>query len=237
MNKPNGNQNLNKKYADFEIETYFNNESNTGLSAKDMQLKEELNVLTNQYMAAFNNINELENKFRRGDENIYKANMIKTSLYQIDFQNSNDYGNFLNQLYDITNNTEVTSITYDNYKKDSKDSDRKLLRIIADNKYDILLNLNKNSNQATYNKIKSLADEQKRRKGNNYNYSKSNTQDYGAPPGQGTNNYQNYNNNKNSYYYNNDSFNKFNGNYEKRKKRFYGENNYYKNKYHKETYY
>ena len=215
MNKPNGNQNLNKKYADFEIETYFNNESNTGLSAKDMQLKEELNVLTNQYMAAFNNINELENKFRRGDENIYKANMIKTSLYQIDFQNSNDYGNFLNQLYDITNNTEVTSITYDNYKKDSKDSDRKLLRIIGDNKYDILLNLNKNSNQATYNKIKGLADEQKRRKGNNYNYSKSNTQDYGAPPGQGTNNYQNYNNNKNgnNYYRNYNNGGNYGNNY------------------------
>ena len=215
MNKPNGNQNLNKKYADFEIETYFNNESNTGLSAKDMQLKEELNVLTNQYMAAFNNINELENKFRRGDENIYKANMIKTSLYQIDFQNSNDYGNFLNQLYDITNNTEVTSITYDNYKKDSKDSDRKLLRIIGDNKYDILLNLNKNSNQATYNKIKSLADEQKIRKGNNYNYSKSNAQDYGAPPGQGTNNYQNYNNNKNgnNYYRNYNNGGNYGNNY------------------------
>ena len=216
MNKPNGNQNLNKKYADFEIETYFNNESNTGLSAKDMQLKEELNVLTNQYMAAFNNINELENKFRRGDENIYKANMIKTSLYQIDFQNSNDYGNFLNQLYDITNNTEVTSITYDNYKKDSKDSDRKLLRIIGDNKYDILLNLNKNSNQATYNKIKSLADEQKRRKGNNYNYSKSNAQDFGAPPGQGTNNYQNYNNNNkngNNYYRNYNNGGNYGNNY------------------------
>ena len=224
MNKPNGNQNLNKKYADFEIETYFNNESNTGLSAKDMQLKEELNVLTNQYMAAFNNINELENKFRRGDENIYKANMIKTSLYQIDFQNSNDYGNFLNQLYDITNNTEVTSITYDNYKKDSKDSDRKLLRIINDNKYDILLNLNKNSNQATYNKIKSLADEQKRRKGNNYNYSKNNAQDYGAPPGQGTNNYQNYNNNKNgnNYYRNYNNGGNYGNNYNN-----YQPHNYY----------
>ena len=49
-------------------------------------------------------------------------------------------------------------------------------------------------------------------------------------------NYHNYNN-RNNYYYNNDSFNKFNGNYDKRRKRFYGENNYYKNKYHKETYY
>ena len=49
-------------------------------------------------------------------------------------------------------------------------------------------------------------------------------------------NYHNYNN-RNNYYYNNDNFNKFNGNYDKRRKRFYGENNYYKNKYHKETYY
>ena len=49
-------------------------------------------------------------------------------------------------------------------------------------------------------------------------------------------NYHNYNN-RNNYYYNNDNFNKFNGNYDKRRKKFYGENNYYKNKYHKETYY
>ena len=49
-------------------------------------------------------------------------------------------------------------------------------------------------------------------------------------------NYHNYNN-RNNYYYNNDNFNKFNGNYDKRRKKFYGENNYYKKKYHKETYY
>ena len=40
QNRPNGNQKIiNKKYADFEIQNFFNNENNTGLSAKDMQLK------------------------------------------------------------------------------------------------------------------------------------------------------------------------------------------------------
>ena len=177
MKKPNGNISS-KKYEDFKIDTYFNNENNTGMSAKDMQLKEELNVITNQYMSTFNKINEIANKFNRGDELIIKTNFIKGSLDQLNFQNSNEYGNFLNQLYEVTNDTDVTSITYDNYKKDMKNSDMRLLKIINDNKYDILLYLYKNANQSTYNKLKALVDEQKRKNQSNNSYSRSNTQDF-----------------------------------------------------------
>ena len=213
MRKPNGNI-PNKKYEDLQIDTYFNNDSNTGVSARDMQLKEELNVITNQYMAAFNNINEIANKFNRGDEIIIKTNYIKNSLDQLNFQNSNEYGNFLNQLYEVTNNPEVTSISYDNYKQDPKNSDMRLLKIINDFKYDILLYLYKTANQTTYNKLKTLVDEQKRKTGNIYSFSRSSTQDYGAPPAQTGNNYNypNYNNSKSGdIYYNNNNNN--NNNY------------------------
>ena len=228
MKKPNGNIST-KKYEDFKIDTYFNNENNTGMSAKDMQLKEELNVITNQYMSTFNKINEIANKFNRGDELIIKTNFIKGSLDQLNFQNSNEYGNFLNQLYEVTNDTDVTSITYDNYKKDMKNSDMRLLKIINDNKYDILLYLYKNANQSTYNKLKALVDEQKRKNQSNNSYSRSNTQDSGAPPAQGGSNYiysksgdiyYNNNNNNNNNHYNNNYNNNYNngGNY--------GNNNY-----------
>ena len=221
MKKPNGNISI-KKYEDFKIDTYFNNENNTGMSAKDMQLKEELNVITNQYMSTFNKINEIANKFNRGDELIIKTNFIKGSLDQLNFQNSNEYGNFLNQLYEVTNDTDVTSITYDNYKNDMKNSDMRLLKIINDNKYDILLYLYKNANQSTYNKLKALVDEQKRKNQSNNSYSRSNTQDSGAPPAQGGNNYiysksgdiyYNNNNNNNNNNYNNSGGNYRNNNY------------------------
>lgn len=53
------------------------------------------------------------------------------------------------------------------------------------------------------------------------------------------NDYNHYNyNNKNNYYYdNNDSYTKFNGNFDKRKKKYKYENNFYNKKYHKEIYY
>ena len=67
MKKPNGNIST-KKYEDFKIDIYINKKNNTCMSDKDIQIKEELNVITNQYMSTFNKINEIANKFNRGDE-------------------------------------------------------------------------------------------------------------------------------------------------------------------------
>ena len=60
QNRPNGNQRNvpHKKYEDLEIQTFFNDLNSTGLSAKDMDLKGELDIITNQYMSTFNTINE-----------------------------------------------------------------------------------------------------------------------------------------------------------------------------------
>jgi len=59
-----------------------------------MQLKGELETLTNQYMATFNNINELAKKFSQGNDNMYKVSIIQKDLEQIEFENANEYGNF-----------------------------------------------------------------------------------------------------------------------------------------------
>ena len=152
INRQNGNQkNIpNKKYADLEIQTFFNNENNTGLSAKDMQLKGELEIITNQYMATFNNINELYKKFNQGDDNMYKVSMIQKDLEQIDFENANEYQNFISQLYEVSKNANVTNLGYDNYKKNPRDADQRLKKIIQDYKYDVILAVNKNTSQDSF---------------------------------------------------------------------------------------
>ena len=170
QNKPNGNQkNIpNKKYADLEIQTFFNNESNTGLSAKDMQLKSELEILTNQYMSTFNTINELSKKFSQGNDNMYKVSMVQKDLEQMDFENGNEYGNFIGQLYDVTKNANLTNLAYDAYKRNPVEGDQKIKKVINDYKYDVILFTNKNTSQSNYNKLKNYVDEQKRKQ-NYYN--------------------------------------------------------------------
>ena len=240
QNRPNGNQKnvINKKYADFEIQTFFNNENNTGLSAKDMQLKGELETITNQYMATFNNINELSRKFAQGNDNMYKVSMIQKDLEQIDFENANEYGNFIGQIYEVSKNASVTNLTYDNYKKNPRDGDEKLKKIIGDFKYDMILAASKNTSQANYNKIRNYVNEKKRNSyyyNNNSNTNNNNNynQNYGPAPSQNNNNYQNYNNNPNGNNYNYNNYNNggnygnnYNNNYNQRNRDNYGNNQY-----------
>lgn len=239
MNKPNGNQkNIpNKKYADFEIQTFFNNENNTGFSAKDMQLKAELETITNEYMGTFNNINELSKKFSQGNDNMYKTNMVQKDLEQIEYENANEYGNFIGQLFDITKNASVTNLTYDIYKKNPSDGDQRLKKIIGDFKYDVILGVNKNTSQNIYNKLKNFVYDKKGNSNYKYNNNSNNNynqnKNYGPAPSQNNNNYnyQNSNNNPNgNNYYNNNYKNGGNYgnnyNYNQRNGDNYGNNQY-----------
>ena len=230
QNKQNGNQKNQpiKKYADFEIQTFFNNESNTGYSAKDMDLKSELDKITNHYMATFNNINELAKKFAQGNDNIYRANMINEDLKQIDFETGNEYGHFIEQLYDVTKKGDVTNLGYDNYKQNPKDVDQKLKKIISDYKYEVILFTNKNND-----KLRNFVNEKNRKNYyyNNNNNNKNNNNSYDNPnmgpaPSQNNNyNYQdNGNQNGNNYYGN---YNNNGGDYR---------NNYRNNNYRNDNY-
>ena len=215
--KANGNIKSMKKYGDFEIQTFFSNEKNTGMSAKDMQLKNELNTITNQYMATFNTINELSRKFSQGNENMCKVDMVRQDINQIDFQGSNDYSKFISQLYDITKNANVANLTYDNYKNNKKGTEQEIKKVINDFKYDIILFTNKNSSQDVYKRLNNFVSEQKSKEGrnnyyNNYNNNDKNknnndyNQNLNPAPSQNNYNYQNYNDNNNrngNSYYNN----------------------------------
>ena len=228
QNKQNGNQKNQpiKKYADFEIQTFFNNESNTGYSAKDMDLKSELDKITNHYMATFNNINDLAKKFAQGNDNIYRANMISEDLKQIDFETGNEYGHFIEQLYDVTKKGDVTNLGYDNYRQNPKDVDQKLKKIISDYEYDVILFTNKNND-----KLRNFVNEKNRK---NYYYNNNNNKNnnsyedpnMGPAPSQNNNyNYQdNGNQNGNNYYGN---YNNNGGDYRNN----YRNNNYNYNNY------
>ena len=230
QNKANGNQKniSNQKYGDLEIQTFFNDGKNTSLSAKDLELKEVLETITNQYMSVFKRINELSDKFGQGNDNMYKVNLIQKDLEQIDFYNSNEYGHFIGQLYEISNVGNVVNLSYDNYKRDPREGEQKLKKYINDFKYDIIKNINKNSDPENYKKINNYVIDKKKkiqrddyynnnnRDYNNYNQNMNPAQNQGSnynpninnyPPydnkSNGNNQYNNYNNGGNNYNINN----------------------------------
>ena len=76
-------QNLNQKYGDLNIQTFFNDGRMQNLSGKDLELKSKLEVLTNQYMAIFDNVNNMANKFS-GDDEMLRVGSIEKELADID---------------------------------------------------------------------------------------------------------------------------------------------------------
>ena len=229
QNRANGNQRNvpHKKYEDLEIQTFFNDLNSTGLSAKDMDLKGELDIITNQYMSTFNNINELARKFSQGNDNMYRVSMIQKDIEQLEFENGNEYANFIGQLFEVTKNANVTNLGYDSYKKNPRDGEQKVKKYIGDYKYDIILFTNKNSSQTNYNRLQNYVNEQKRKQnyyGSNNNYN----QNLSPAPNQNNYNYQNYNNNPNgnNYYNNYNNGGNYGNNYNNQYNQNYGNNNY-----------
>ena len=139
--------NKNKKYSDLKLHTYFRNDNNPGLSANDLELKNDLETITNQYMIIFNNINDLSsNSAKKSDDIDYKKlNGIKNELNQMDHFNGNEYSNFIGQLYEISKDDNVLNLGYDSYKKNPKATDEEIKKIIENFKYDIVLYKNKNN--------------------------------------------------------------------------------------------
>jgi len=183
----------NKKYSDLEIKPFFRNENNPGLSAKDMQMKQELDTITNQYMTIFNNINDLSINSSKDNDNISnKLNTIKKELKQVDDFNGNKYSIFIGQLYEVSKDDKVLNLDYDSFKKNNREIDDQIKNVISNFKYDIVLFTNKNNiTQQTYEKLNDYI--KKKKQNNNYNTNSINNQ----------NNQNNYNSN----YYPSDNLN------------------------------
>jgi len=159
----------NKKYADLEIRPFFRNDNNPGLSAKDLQMKQELDTITKQYMTIFNNINNLSNNSSNDDYNISnKLSKIKNELKQVDNFNGNKYSIFIGQLYEVSKDDKVLNLDYDSFKKNNREIDDQIKNVIRDFKYDIVLFTNKNNTTPqTYGKLNDYIKKKKQNNNNN----------------------------------------------------------------------
>ena len=159
----------NKKYADLEIRPFFRNDNNPGLSAKDLQMKQELDTITKQYMTIFNNINNLSNNLSNDDYNISnKLSKIKNELKQVDNFNGNKYSIFIGQLYEVSKDDKVLNLDYDSFKKNNREIDDQIKNVISDFKYDIVLFTNKNNTTPqTYGKLNDYIKKKKQNNNNN----------------------------------------------------------------------
>ena len=159
----------NKKYADLEIKPFFRNDNNPGLSAKDLQMKQELDTITKQYMTIFNNINNLSNNSSKDNDNISnKLSKIKNELKQVDNFNGNKYSIFIGQLYEVSKDDKVLNLDYDSFKKNNREIDDQIKNVISDFKYDIVLFTNKNNTTPqTYGKLNDYIKKKKQNNNNN----------------------------------------------------------------------
>ena len=159
----------NKKYADLEIRPFFRNDNNPGLSAKDLQMKQELDTITKQYMTIFNNINNLSKNSSKDNDNISnKLSKIKNELKQVDNFNGNKYSIFIGQLYEVSKDDKVLNLDYDSFKKNNREIDDQIKNVISDFKYDIVLFTNKNNTTPqTYGKLNDYIKKKKQNNNNN----------------------------------------------------------------------
>ena len=168
----------NKKYSDLEIKPFFRNDNNPSLSAKDLQMKQELDTITNQYLAIFNNINNLSNNSSKDNDNISnKLSKIKNELKQVDNFNGNKYSIFIGQLYEVSKDDKVLNLDYDSFKKNNREIDDQIKNVISDFKYDIVLFTNKNNTTPqTYEKLNDYIKKKKQKNNNNNTINNPNNQ-------------------------------------------------------------
>ena len=247
---------INEKKLDYfyGIENYFRkiypekfNEyknSRNFLPKKRMDINNKYQSNKSQITMNNSEQNKMNNNASQFGNNLYYYPINGNIIYCI---YNNFYFNFLNTQIQSANKNEINKNNENkeiNTKQEEEKQQNKIENInkiknveknISDkiedeynNIYIIKKKNYKNNNNGKNNKTNNYKiyqkemPSEKRQKEKDYNYNY---------------NYQYYNNKNNYNYNNNDSYNNFNGNYEKRKKKYYIENNYHKKKYFKRTYY
>ena len=192
------------------------------------------------------------------DNNIFDKNQMNNTIFQSP-NNLFYYPINANCLYYMYNNFyfNIFNVQTQPQKEDAnKNEEKKEIENKIEEKKEIAKTKNNFDETVIENNKKIKIEEEgeyehiyiiKKKSNKNFNKSINNKNNFIKPvkqerPNEKRNrqcNHYNYNNNnRNNYYYNNnDNYNKFNGNYEKRKKRPYFENNFHKKKYNKEIYY
>jgi len=195
-NATNSNKNLaNLKYPDLEIQTHFNDGNN---NIANLQSNNELDALMREYQSVFQDIDNMINQFSGGTDNTYKLNNIKKDLKDLDTYCGKEHETFLSELFDISKDNNIYDYDYEKYKRNSKTYDDKIKKVISDNKYEIILSVNKHNSQENKerinNYIKKKKDQNNTNKNkNNYNEKKYENPNSYDPPNNNYNNYGNQN--------------------------------------------
>ena len=152
----------NLKYGDLHFETHFSDGNYDSSSQKDIQLKVNLNKLESQYKISYEKVNNFANQFSGGNEDIARLNGIKKELKEMDSYFANEYGKFIGQLYEITQDSNLLNYDFKKYIENPKYFDDKLKKIIIDHKYDVILDLSKNYSDSNLKRIKNYIQEKKK---------------------------------------------------------------------------
>ena len=188
----------NQKYGDLEIQTFFDEGKGQTISANDLNLKNNLEKITVQYMAIFDNINNMANKFSGGNNDIYKFNNIKKEFQDIDSYSGTEYGKFIGELFDISKDNQILNYDYDRFKKNPKECEAKLKKCISDCKYDVILSVNKHKSQEDINRIQKYIKSKTSKNTNTNSNSNSNKNKY-----ENTNNYEQQSKNREEFNFGN----------------------------------
>ena len=164
MNAKNNNNttkvNPNQKYADLEIQTFFNNGSGEVSSSRDEDIQNRLQYLTNQYMAIFDEVNRYTSG-SGGQSAINKLSEIETHFKDLDQDFGKEHENFISQLIGITNDSQLSNYDYIKFKSNPREIDSKLSEIIRNNKYDILIEANKDISNENIRRLENYVKDKK----------------------------------------------------------------------------
>lgn len=138
--------------SDFGIETFFGDGKET-VSAKDKELQKTLEMITQEYMKSFDNINKLSNQKSGTSKELSRFATIKKEFKDLDDLTMKEHGNFINELSNITNNSAIKNCTYKNYVKEPTKYDKQIKKLIDYYKYDIILDINKNNSSEKVAKL------------------------------------------------------------------------------------
>ena len=191
-NTNNSNKNLaNLKYPDLDIQPHFNDGANTNVI---LQENMELDSLMKEYQKVFQDVDKMINQFSGGTDNTYKLNNIKKDLHDLDEYSASEHEKFLSELIEISKDNNIYDYDYKKYKNNSKNYDDKIIKVISDNKYEVILSTNKNNSQENKDRLNNYikSKKEKNNKSNNKNSEKKyeNPNSYDPP----INNYNNYEN-------------------------------------------
>ena len=176
----NGNNNAakfkpNLKYGDLEIQTFFNNGNGEASSSRDVDIQNRLQYLTNQYMSIFDEVNRYTNG-SGGQSAINKLSEIETHFKDLDRDFGEEHANFISQLFGITNDSQLSNYDYEKFKRNPREIDSKLAEIFRENKYDILIEANKDVSEENIRRLKNYVKDKK--PNNNREYENKNYNGY-----------------------------------------------------------